>query len=750
MAARLLVPFVLCLCALSGPGQASEAPVQLTPATRLGSMSGSDGRVAGPTVVDADIVHGISGRYLEAEGQVIARNQLERVEADWLHYDQLADTIEAKGQVAYERAGGRIEGGHLQLKISERMGSFDQIRYRFPRDTLVGRGEAEALHFRGQDRYELDDATYTTCPAGNDDWILRTGELELDYVTNVGVARHTRIEFMDTPILYAPWVDFALDDRRKSGFLAPITGVSEERGFELALPWYWNIAPNRDATLMPRLMTDRGLQLAGEFRYLEEGYRGEIGIEVLPDDKQYGDTRHHSLIRHQHRFSPNLTGSLNLEEVSDDDYFADLSSLVNETSRVHLPREGSLNYNGGWWQALARIQAYDTLEDARDATTEPIYQRVPQLLLNASRDLGVDRLPVQMVFAGEGVRFEHDRDNKAEGNRFFAYPSLSLPLETDYGFLRPKVGVHVTHYDLDRNDVDADTLSKTRTLPITSLDTGMILERDYLWNGGNFTQTLEPRAYYLYIPYEDQSDLPNFDTAVADLSFSQLFAENQFVGQDRVNDANQLTLALTSRFLDNGSGVERLQITLGQRYYFYDQRVVLPGGVPRGSNVTDVLAQASGQITDHWRVAASVQYNPDDGEMVRANAGAHYQPAVGKVVNLDWRYLNDIYTTNQNEGIEQADLSWQWPIHARWYSLGRMNYSFHDDRLVEGLLGFEYNAGCWSLRGVAQRLATTTDKASNAFYLQLELRGLTRLGQNPLLLLERSISGYTKSDEILQ
>ena len=261
-------------------------------------------------------------------------------------------------------------------------------------------------------------------------------------------------------------------------------------------------------------------------------------------------------------------------------------------------------------------------------------------------------------------------------------------------------------------------------------------------------QTLEPRLYYLFVPYEDQSDLPNFDTGLADLSFAQLFAENQFVGQDRINDANQVTLAVTSRFLDTQSGVERLQLTLGQRYYFNDQRVTLPGGTPRGSNVTDLLAQASGQIAPHWRIAAGVQYNPDNGDMVRANAGAHYSPATGKVVNLDWRYINDLYTANQNEGVEQVDLSWQWPIAARWYSVGRLNYSFQDERLVEGLLGFEYNAGCWSLRGVMQKLATTSDQSSNAFYLQLELRGLTRLGVNPLDVLERSITGYTKSDEI--
>jgi len=749
MAAPRLAPLVLSLAALAGAAQAAAEAVQLTPAVALSSALAAGADPRGPTIVDADRIHGQQEQYIEAEGRVVARNQLEQVEADWLRYDQAGDAIEAKGHVAFERQGGRIEGTELRLKISERLGSFDDIRYQFPRDGLIGRGEARALHFRGQDRYALDAATYTTCPADQEDWVLRTGELELDYVKNLGVSRNTRIEYLGTPILYAPWLDFALDDGRKSGFLTPITGLSEDRGFELAVPWYWNIAPNRDATLIPRLMSKRGLQLGGEFRYLEDNYRGDIALEVLPNDRIADETRYHGLLRHQHRFSPNLNAGLTLEEVSDDSYFTDLSSLVNETSRVHLPREAFLNYNGGWWQAFGRFQTYQTLDDPTDpSVVTPVYERVPQLLLTAAKQIAPSSLPVQLDFSGEGVRFEHEWSSKSAGDRFYAYPSVTLPLQTEYAYIKPKLGWHYTRYDLERNDVDPDTLSADRSLPIASLDTGLLLDRGFNWNGGSYVQTLEPRAYYLYIPYEDQNSLPVFDTAQSDLSLVQLFAENQFVGQDRINDANQITLAVTSRILDPQSGIERLQLTLGQRYYFNDQRVVLPGGVPRGSNVTDFLAQASGQVTDHWRLAGGIQYNPDDGELARANAGMHYQPGPGRVVNLDFRYINDLYTTNQDEGINQVDLSWQWPVQTRWYSLGRVNYSYRDDRLVEGLLGFEYNAGCWSLRGVAQRLATTSKDASNAFYLQLELRGLARLGVDPLGLFKRSISGYTKSDEI--
>jgi LPS-assembly protein len=749
MAALPLVMIALLLATLAGPLRAAGESVQLTPSRSLQKTGKIGPDPAGPTHVEADRIEGQTGAYLEAQGNVIITNPREQVHADWVHYAQAQDEIEATGAVSLQRGEGRIEGTRLHLKVTERLGEFKDIRYQFRRDDLTGRGQADALHFQGRDRYQLDEATYTTCPAGNDDWVLRTGELELDYLKNLGTARDTRLEFLGTPILYAPWVDFSLDNARKTGLLAPITGVSDERGFELAAPWYWNIAPNRDATIIPRLMTRRGLQVGGEFRYLEENYRGEVAFEILPNDRVVDETRYHGLLRHQHRFSANLSGSLVLEEVSDDTYFTDLSSLVNETSRVHLPREAALNYNGGWWNALARVQTYQTLEDPKDPTlVEPLYQRVPQLLVSASRRDGLAGLPLQLDFAGEGVRFEHDLTSKSAGNRVYAYPSVSLPLQTSYGYVKPKLGWHYTYYDLDRNDVDATTLSDTRSLPIASLDTALLMDRDFAWNGRSYIQTLEPRAYYLYIPYQNQDSLPVFDTALADLSLAQLFAENQYVGQDRINDANQLTLAVTSRFLDPRSGLERLQLTLGQRYYFNDQRVTLPGSAPRGGDVTDFLAQVSGQLTDQLRLSGGIQYNPDDGELARANAGAHYQPGPGRVVNLDLRYINDRYTTDQDEGINQIDLSWQWPLQARWYSVGRVNYSFKEERLVEGLLGFEYNAGCWSLRAVAQQLATASDQSSSAFYLQLELRGLTRLGVNPLDVLSRSISGYSKSDEI--
>lgn len=744
MAAPRLALLPLLLSAMFNPALAAESTFGLKPSGSLSSVFSIDPNLSGPAFFDADRVIGFTDSYLEAEGDVTLRNLREQARADWMRYDKSEDLLQAKGNVVFTQQGYRVEGDQLKLRLTPRLGEMSGVRYSIHTPgQQEGRGQADKLLFQGKDRYELEQATYTTCPVDDEDWVLRTRSLQLDYPSNVGSARDVRVEYKGVPLLYAPWMDFALDDQRKSGFLTPSIGASDKRGIEVVLPWYWNIAPNRDATFTPRLMSKRGVQLNSEFRYLEKRYQGDISLELLPRDIETGETRYHGLLRHQHNFTSRLSGSVLLENVSDDTYFSDLSSLVNETSRVNLPRDAVLNYNGDWWHASGRIQRFQTLQDPKAPIIEP-YHRVPQLLLNATRaDLPAG---LRFDFASEFVRFEHGNSSMAAGNRFYAYPNVSLPLETTYGFLRPKLGWHYTRYDLDRNPLGGK--EQSRSLPVVSLDGGLVLERDWSWHGRDFLQTLEPRAYFVKIPNRDQSEIPVFDSALADLSLAQLFTENQFTGVDRINDANQLTLAVTSRFLESNTGLERLQVTLGQRYYFNEQRVTLPGTAARGRDVTDLLAQVSGQITDTWRVTSGIQYNPDGGDWTRANVGAAYRAGPGRLVNADFRYINDKYAPATSSGLNQLDLSWQWPLKHNIYSVGRFNYSFRDDRLVEGLLGFEYNAGCWSLRSMVQQLATTTEKKTSAFFLQLELRGLTKLGPNPLDILKRSISGYTKSDEI--
>ena len=740
----------------SQPVRPQETPpfLFLQPSTQL-SKGGKGEPSPGPNHLEADSIEGHTDREVVAQGRVVLRNLREHLEADWLRYDREADEAEARGNIVLTRDRDRIEGSSLKLKLTPRLGAMQDVRYElYSDDGRRARGAARTLAFAGIDKYRLDEAVYTTCPAGNQDWQLKVEELDLDYVGSLGSGRQVRLEYLDVPILYSPWMDFALDDRRKSGFLAPTYGVSDQRGLELLVPWYWNIAPNRDLTFLPRLMTKRGLQLGGDFRYLERGYAGEVGLALLPNDQVADRSRYQMSIRHAHTFDPRWSARLDYERVSDDTYFADLSSLVNQTSRVNLPQKASLAYDGGWWKAAALLQGFQTLQDPdpAKAIAEP-YQRLPQITLSAFRE----PFGGQFKFSGEYDYFNVRKEDRVQGSRLHLQPGFAFPLQTTYSTVTPRLGWYLTGYALDdatRNKPDSVATGApaggfadaTRSLPVFSLDANLQMERDTMLAGQDFIQTLEPRAFYVYIPYRNQDRLPVFDSSLSELSLDQLFTENQFTGIDRINNANQLTLAVTSRFLDRGTGAERMQVTFGQRYYFEDQRVCLaPCSSQSGGNTTDLIAAVGGQITSRWRVGAGVQVNTSDGDLVKANLSGAFRDGPGKVFNANYRYTQD--PVDKANSLNQVDLSGQWPLAPKWYGVGRVNYSFKDSRLVEGLMGLEYNAGCWSLRGVMQQLATTDSTATSAFFLQLELRGLTKLGPNPLDVLKRSISGYAKSDD---
>ena len=746
---RLLLS--LCLAAASLEAFAASDAVPLKASTALSPATPKGQAMKGPIHVEADRLHGRQDVYIEAEGHVVLRNLREQLEADWIRYDQPTDEAHARGHVVFTQDRDRMQGSEIKLKLTSRLGDMKDAVYaiRGKEGTLM-RGEAKTIKFQGPDRYHMENVTYSTCPADQQDWVLKMKELDLDFVTSVGSTRAAQLDFMDVPILYGPGMDFSLDSKRKSGFLAPAYGATNERGLELVVPWYWNIAPNRDATLTPRLMTRRGLQLGGEFRYLEAGYSGEATLEILPNDREADRSRYLGMIAHRQQFTPRFSGSLHYERVSDDTYFTDLSSLVSKTSQVNLLREGNLAYDGGWWQAAARVQDFQTLQDPADPVAAP-YQRLPQVTLNA-RQGNLTQAGLNMEFSSELVNFDYKSGNRVQGSRVYAYPSISLPIDTTYSTVTPRLGWHLTRYALDdatRNLPDSLAAAPaggftdtTRSLPTFSLDSSLFFEREMAYRGSSYTQTLEPRAFYVYIPYQDQTGIPIFDSGASDLSLDQTFQQNQFVGVDRINDANQITLAVTSRFLEHGSGMERLQITLGQRYYFSDQRVTMPGVAPRSGNTTDLLGLVSGQVTNRLRLKTEIQLNTDNGQIAKGNLGGTWRDGPGRLFNADYRYTEG--------SLNQIDVASQWPLSPRWHGLGRVNYSIEEKRLVEALAGFEYNAGCWSLRGIMQHLATSQTTATNSFFLQLELHGLTKLGPNPLDVLKRSITGYVPSSKITQ
>jgi LPS-assembly protein len=683
----------------------------------------------GPAVIEADKMAGKSKDQIEASGDATLRQGGESIRADTLLFNQNTHEVDAQGGVILEQGGNTLSGPHLMLNMDTGVGKMERPQFYIKENNA--RGAADMLNILDRQHYSLNDATYTTCPAGNQDWQMKMGLLEIDRDRQVGVAHSALVEFKGVPILYSPWMDFPLSNQRKSGFLAPIFGGTSSGGSEITLPFYWNIAPNFDATLAPREMTKRGLMLNNEFRYLEPGFHGEMHIDVLPNDAIAKSTRALFSLNHEQTLTNRLSGYVNYTRVKDNDYFRDLGDAVNATSQSNLLQEGGLHFDAGWWTAMARVQNYQTLQDPAAPIAVP-YTRLPQLTLNASQNYA----GANASFAGEYVNFSHP--TAVNATRLVLYPSVSYPLvyQPAY-FVTPKVSVHSAYYAMGANNTGA-LPNASSTLPIFSLDSGVAFEREGNMFNSDYVQTLEPRAFYVYVPYKDQSQLPNFDSAQADFSITQMFMENRFFGNDRIGDANQLTLALTSRLLEPGNGMEHLKMMIGERISFSTPQVNLI--TPASStNKSDILLALSGRVTRHWSLDSEFQFDPNQSHVQRYNITAGYRPESGNVLNLGYRFTRNT--------LRQVDISTQLPLMGRWHAVARWNYSLQDSSILEAIGGLEYNQDCWMLRLVAQRFATATQQSNTSFFIQLELNDFVKVGSDPLSLLKQSIPGYTKLNE---
>lgn len=721
-------------------------------------------------------------RKMRASGNAIISKGDQKVYGDNIEYDNLNDELEVDGNVRIELGNGQIKGPNLRMRLSETIGemrdasivldkSSDTSNQEYRSNSALldeqensnrdpklyiendstlsstsgltknlegSRGDAKEILFEGQNRKRLKSARYTTCEAGVDDWYIKASDIEINDYTSYVEAKNAYIEFKGVPLLYTPWLSFSYNNQRKSGLLAPTFGTTSRSGFELYTPFYWNIRPDMDATLATRYLSKRGLQLQGEFRYLDESYSGVDNIEYLNNDSLSGETRYYAKLAHRHSFGDGWSAGYDVEKVSDDQYFSELSTRIVSTSRVNLPQQGFVDYQDDIWHFNGLAQKYQTL----DESSYP-YERLPQLTLTGDKSWGIvdAKLTSQYTYfdlnpkAGEAVT----------GSRFSVYPTISVPMERSYGYITPKLGVHASSYHLNNNDftVNGQTVSdntQNRTLPVFSLDSGLYFDAPAEIFNTAYTHTIEPRLFYVYIPYKDQSRIPIFDTSLSDLNLTTLFTENQFNGDDRINNANQLSLALTSRLIDDKTGIERISATIGERYYLEKQKVTLPGVDATDRYSSDIVAGVTARLSSQWNIDAFWQYDPDQNSMTRNNLLARYNPEPGKLLNMGYRYTKDF--------LEQINISGQWPLGNGWYGVGRYNYSLRDSNAIESVAGLEYDAGCWQMRGVIQRVETATADANYALFFQLELGGLTSIGSNPLSILQRNIPGYLSSGEI--
>ncbi len=695
-------------------------------------------RFAEPPPAPMDNNLHFSADFAEAEGDryrlwgnVLGQRGAQNLFAEQITYDAGSETAQAQGKVRYRHGEQHLFGTRADMRLSNETGEMSEARFWLLDKHL--RGRAETLYLEGPEQMRLQSTLFTTCDKGNEFWRLKAARLWLDQTGNVGIAHHARLELLSVPVFYTPYLSFPLAGR-KTGFLLPTIGESSRSGDEFSLPWYLNIAPDKDATLTPRYMSKRGVLWDGEFRYLTARSRGDITLAYLPGDKVFGEDRRAISFNHRGDPAAGWRTSLRYRRVSDDEYLNDFGNQLNVTSITHLESRADVGYRDTYWGATVMVQKYQTLDLSRPLTSRP-YARLPQIKL----DMSTLRIGggFELDARAELVRF--DREAGVIGNRIDIQPSISLPMESAAAFLTPQLGFRHTRYSLQRSASDGDA-SPLRNLPLFSVDSGLFFERNLRGGGRVALQTLEPRLFYLYVPYVDQSELildengasRVFDSSQPLLSIGQMFRDNRFNGADRMGDANQLSAVLTSRFLDEG-GRELARASLGRIFYFSDREVTLPGKAVE----TQLASNWLGEVSTHWTSSLSgrlsLEWDEEEGETARGNASVRYHPGPRSALNLGYRFERD--------RLEQTDISLMWPLWKGLSVLGRQRYSLQDSVLLESVAGFEYESCCWIFRALKRRyrVNVSEEQLSDTFWFQLELKGLSSVGRDVESLLERDI-----------
>lgn len=757
-----LTPLAIAVFSLaySELGLAQSASPTVSPALKMSPLLQE---AIPPAVLKAPLtfVYGdsISGRPdidTKVEGHAELRRAGTVIRADKLEYDLLTDKAKATGNVRLNRMGDVYEGTLLDLKVDSFSGFFNNPRYEFLKND--GRGDGEKVTFIDEKHSIITNASYSTCrrypgPSWMPDWILKAASMSIDTENDVGQATDASLSFKGVSIPL-PSISFPLSDKRKSGFLAPTYATDNINGVEISTPYYVNIAPNRDATIFPSISSKRGLNLGAEFRYLESNYNGTLRADVMPSDPLRESTRWGLAGQHLMRYDTGLGSvglNLNVNRVSDDNYWRDFPRATTSLTQRLLATDGALTLDNENVSLGLRVSKWQTLKDAT-APIVPPYDRLPQLTARYTKNniSGFD-----FSISGDVTRFASDASLtlRPNANRAILSAQISRPWITPGWFFTPKLQLNAAKYQFD-SALSNGATSATRTLPTLSLDGGLLLERDTNIFGRAVTQTLEPRAYYTYTPYRNQRLIPLYDTSANDFNFASIYSESPFSGSDRIADNNLLTLGATSRFLDPTSGAELARFAIAQRLRFKNQDVtLLSTDSPVTDRFSDLLVGATVNVSPKWTVDTTQQYNLKTSRVIRSTIGARYSPSDYRVVNLAYRL--------QKGSSEQIDLGWQWPLNdlwgdkgqdlgagrgqgdGRWYSVGRLNYSMVDRKLVDSVVGFEYDAGCWLGRVVVESLARSDATSNKRVLFQLELVGFARLGgTGTLATLKQNIPRY--------
>jgi len=693
------------------------------------------------TDISADFSHSDKDGSTTLDGNVIIEKDALRISADHANYDKQEETLTFSGNVHIDSEMISLDADTGTYKVGEKNnnGTFTNTKFFIPVNNM--KGTAESVDTQNSSYSTLKKSSITSCDWLSPDWLLSADEIRLDHLDEYGSADDVIFRFKSVPIMYTPYIEFPTSNKRRSGLLFPSVGTSTSRGVEIAVPWYWNIAPNQDAIITPKNMVKRGLGIDGNYRYLTTSTRGTLEGAFVPDDKIADEKRYQVRYQQDTRILSNLLLDIDLQDISDSEYFNDYANNLSTTSQTVLNRSAQLKYELTDWQVKALVQDIKTI-DTSTPISQRVYKRLPQVTFNGGTEINNSLFLFE--FDSELVDFAHDDDTKTTGQRLTLQPAVSLPLSGTAWFFNPKIKFSHTQYNVgtqgNSSTPGTDLQVDDTDLPISSIDAGLFFEREM---DGGYMQTLEPRLYYLNVPFQDQSGSPIFDTTIPTFSVAQLFRDNRFVGGDRIGDANQLTLAISSQVINQNTGVEAVRASIGQIFYFEDREVSLTNTVDT-TKQSDVIAELDTTI-GNWQSNIDIQWDTGTSEIAKENYFIHYLSDPRHIFNLGYRKQLD----NSSIDIEQTDASFVYGLSRQYSAYARWNYSLVDRKPIDNIVGLAYDSCCWSIQLTAQRrlknlTETSTSEYDSSIHVQFAFKGLGALSSGGhKSLLQQSIFGYT-------
>ncbi|WP_430417247.1 LPS-assembly protein LptD [Marinobacter adhaerens] len=670
---------------------------------------------------------GLNARYeidrtLFLEGDVRIRQGGFQVTGSEARYSQQEGAVSVQGPLVSRGEGFLLTGENANYDVDS--GRLDINTATFLLHGPEMRGRAGSLSRISEEQVVIADGFLTTCGPSQNDWAIVASDIRLDRAQGFGTAKHVRLEVLDVPVFYWPWASFPIDDRRKSGFLYPQFGSSSAgSGGFLAVPYYFNLAPHYDATLTPQYIHGRGLFNEVEGRYLSSLGEttlqlGYIGNDSAFQEENPGESGERWALDATTRaaFGRGWRGYGDFSVVSDEDYLSDLNRSLEINQATHLQRKGGVTYRSDKQYFDAYLNDYQTISD-RIADVDKPYAQLPEVIYAGQTGAGI----VEANLESQYTVFYRDNEaltglDRANGQRFRARPELALPMRALWGFSRPSVSVDYTRYNLD--DYVLGDGSFDRTVPVAEWDNGLYFDRQSRLFDVPYNQTLEPRLYYAWADADpDQNDIPDFDTDLQTFRFEQLFRPDRFTGGDRVGDANQLTVALTSRFNDLLSGAERARFSIGQVQYFEDREVTLFGEGAGTRSRSPLAGEVVLNPLDTLEIRSSGLWDPDTGDTEEGRSQLTFH-------STDYRYLASVGHTYSRGELEQSDIAAVFPVSDRVSLIGRWVYDSDLDRTVGSLAGLEYNNCCWSVQVVHQNYLTDDRELDSRILFQIQLKGL--------------------------